>query len=161
MVIFLQKFHSKRSQPRIHRSGSRICCHQVKVSDTSALGGGLKAPEQGGCWLWASFPASMLARRRLLHQGLFMVLFTVLFMVNSGGDVPSSSALGVQPFFFACHRWGCVWGLGLSLGRGLILLKLPPRVLSITLLSCHKFQVEPWDVWYSYGLEKKTHKGKR
>ena len=56
---------------------------------------------------------------------------------------------------------GCVWGLGLSLGRGLILLKLPPWVLSITLLSCHKFQVEPWDVWYSYGLEKKTHTGKR
>ena len=122
--------------------------------------GGLRPLSKGAAGFWASFPAGMPARRRLRHEGRMFCS-----QLTQEGELLQLCHLlqlwGVQPFFFVVIHVGCVWALGLSLGHSLVLLKLPPWVLRITLLSCHKFQMEPWDIWCSYGLEKTTHTGKR
>lgn len=49
-------------------------------------------------------------------------------------------------FLFAVVGVGCLWDLALSwlsLGHSLILLKYLSWVLSIILLSCHKFEMVP------------------
>lgn len=57
--------------------------------------------------------------------------------------------LGGPAFPLALMRVGCLWDLKLgllSLGHSVMLLKCPPWVMSIILLNCGKFHVEPWHI---------------